>query len=128
MIVTALHYNGESLGHYTLHAFVVMPNHIHGIVRIAKRPAGGVPVQREDDGVEKGAASSAPTDGPTLGEIIRAFKSISARAVNRQRGRCNKPVWQRNYYDRVIRDEAELGKIREYIATNVLRWGCRGDI
>lgn len=58
-----------------------------------------------------------------MGQIIRAFKSVSARAVNRLLGRPEGALWQRNYFDRVIRDTAELGKIREYISTNPLRWG-----
>ena len=64
-----------------------------------------------------GAASSAPT----LGDVIRAFKSISALYVNRQLARSGS-LWQRNYYERIIRDEAELQRIREYIEANPARW------
>jgi putative transposase len=85
-----------------LDEFVMMPNHIHGIIVLA----------------EEGAASSAPT----LGQIVRAFKSISAIAANRVLGRSNRPFWQRNYYEHVIRDEEELNAIRQYIVDNPSGW------
>ncbi len=69
-----------------------------------------------DTAIQKGAASSAPT----LGGVIRAFKSMSAIAVNRMLDRQGIPVWQRNYYDHIIRDEADLNRIREYITNNPL--------
>lgn len=105
-----------------LDAFVVMPNHVHGIVVI-----------RDSD---EGAASSAPTPhdgvpGPVgaglalpdrLGDIVRAFKSLSAITVNRLLSRSGQPLWQRNYYERVIRSDAELDRVRAYIANNPARW------
>jgi putative transposase len=92
-----------------LDAFVVMPNHVHGIATFV---GAGLALPGE-----KGAASSAPT----LGDVVRAFKSLSAIHVNRLLRRSG-PLWQRNYYEHVIRNERELDKIREYIATNPLRW------
>jgi len=67
---------------------------------------------------QKGAASSAPT----FGNVIRAFKSTSAIAVNRITDRQGVPVWQRNYYEHIIRNEPELDRIREYIVNNPLNW------
>ena len=66
----------------------------------------------------QGAASSAPT----LGSIMRAFKSISAIEINRILDRQGYALWQRNYYERVIRDEKELDGIREYILHNPMKW------
>jgi putative transposase len=102
-----------------LDAFVTMPNHVHGIIVIvrgaAERGAGIV-------AAGPGAASSAPTSPTaTLGDVMRAFKSISALYVNRQLNRSGS-LWQRNYYERIIRDEAELHRMREYIKTNPARW------
>lgn len=102
-----------------LDAFVVMPNHVHGIIQIvgAERMSAG------DVGaglaLPKGAASSAPT----FADIVRAFKSTSAIAVNALLGRTGKPLWQRNYYEHIIRGRGELDRIREYVTTNPLRWG-----
>jgi hypothetical protein len=72
---------------------------------------------------EPGATSEPgdPMRAPTLGLIMRAFKSISALYVNRQLARSGS-LWQRNYYERIIRDEAELQRIREYIETNPALW------
>lgn len=110
-----------------LDAFVVMPNHVHGILVLVG--AGlALPVE--------GAASSAPTGTTsiTLGNVLRAFKSMSAIRVNRLLPRSGKPFWQRNYYEHVIRNEESLNRIREYIATNPLRWEldrenprCKGE-
>ena len=94
-----------------LDEFVIMPNHIHGIIIL-----------------EGGAASSAPTvlgaasSAPTLGRVVRAFKSLSGIEANRALGRSNRPFWQRDYYEHVIRDEGELESIRQYIQANPGNW------
>ncbi len=96
--------------HVRLDAFQIMPNHVHGIVFIVG--AGLKP---------------APTSGPTtkrhgLPEIVRAFKTFSARGINESRRTPGEPIWQRNYFDRIIRDENELNRILEYIIYNPLKW------
>jgi REP element-mobilizing transposase RayT len=91
--------------HVMLDEFVIMPNHMHGIVII------------EDASWERGAASSAPT----LGEIVRAFKSRSAIQANRVLNRSG-GFWQRNYYEHIIRNEDELNAIRQYIKDNPVKW------
>ncbi len=106
------------LPHVELDAFVVMPNHVHGIIVINDNPVGAGSV---------GAGSEpAPTTGPTrrhgLPEIIRQFKTFSARRINQTRGTPGAPVWQRNYYEHVIRTEESLHRIREYVLSNPMRW------
>jgi len=59
---------------------------------------------------------------PTVGEIVRAFKARCTHAINKSRNTPGAPVWQRNYYERVIRDERELTAIRQYIADNPAKW------
>ncbi|HSW64498.1 MAG TPA: transposase [Dissulfurispiraceae bacterium] len=125
-----------------LDEFIVMPNHMHGIIVIIDVGAGlALPVDakitvgaglalhdpmstvgHKQQGVHKqqGAASSAPT---TLGDVVRAFKSIAAINVNRLLNLSGRPVWQRNYYEHIVRNEAELDKIRKYIADNPFNWG-----
>jgi len=66
----------------------------------------------------QGAASSAPT----LADVVRAFKSTSAIRVDALLGRSGQPLWQRNYYEHIIRNEDEPNKIREHIWTNPRRW------
>ena len=89
-----------------LDELVIMPNHLHGIIILALTAAG------------KGAASGAPT----LGQIIRAFKSLAAIEANGILGSSGRPFWQRNYYEHVIRDEDELNIIRQYIRDNPRNW------
>ena len=58
----------------------------------------------------------------SLGVIVGNFKSVTARRVNRLRRTPGAPVWQRNYYEHVVRDERALNAIRQYIADNPARW------
>jgi putative transposase len=94
--------------------FVVMPNHFHAILVIEeRRPASG-------DGI-------AIRDAPTLGGMIGAFKSITTHEYV-QGVKCkgwtsfDRRVWQRNYWEHVIRNEAVLDEIRQYVRTNPASW------
>jgi putative transposase len=98
-----------------LDAFVVMPNHIHGILFI------------EDTKVFPGhdvraGLRPALTKLHELSAIIRAFKSFSARRINEHRKTPGTPVWQRNYYEHIIRNDREINDIREYIEANIINW------
>lgn len=86
-----------------------MPNHVHGIVVIENNRAG----LESRAGLEP---------APTLSEIVRQFKTFSSKRINQLRDNPGCPVWQRNYYERVIRNEQELAKTREYIVSNPMRW------
>jgi REP element-mobilizing transposase RayT len=105
-----------------LDAFVVMPNHVHGIIIITEELTHGC--------AEKRAHGCAPLQQPygfnrkprSLGSFIAGFKSTATKRINIIRGTVGVPVWQRNYYERVIRSEAELHAIRQYIADNPRRW------
>ena len=85
-----------------------MPNHVHGIIIIRDVGAGSEPAPT--------------TKRHGLPEIVRQFKTFSARRINRRRGTPGQPVWQRNYYEHIIRHEESLNRIRDYILTNPLRW------
>jgi REP element-mobilizing transposase RayT len=90
--------------HVLLDEFVIMPNHIHGIVMIGE--AGSEP---------------APTRHG-LSEIVRQLKTFSSARINNLRNSHGIPVWQRNYYEHVIRNEKSFHAIREYIRYNPLNW------
>jgi putative transposase len=62
---------------------------------------------------------------PHLSEVVRAWKSMSARKINQETGAEGQPVWQRGYVDRVIRGDADPEKFRAYILTNPLRYTLR---
>jgi putative transposase len=110
--------------------FIVMPNHLHGIIVLTNVGAQFIaPVRKaitENQGtLNQGAINRAPTKNNgmnTVGEIVRAFKARCTHAVNSLRNMPGVPLWQRNYYEHVIRDEPELHAIREYIRYNPLKW------
>jgi putative transposase len=95
--------------------FVVMPNHFHAIVVIKTDAVGAI---HELPLPDKKLARRQML----LPKIIGRFKMVSAKRINELRGTPGVPVWQRNYYEHVIRDEKSFGRIHEYIQTNVLRW------
>jgi REP element-mobilizing transposase RayT len=91
---------------------VVMPNHLHGIVWI--KPVGAQFIAPHT--THPGAINRAPT----LGEIVRAFKAVTARAIRQMV--FPEFAWQRNYYEHIIRSEESLNRIRQYILDNPQRW------
>ena len=82
-------------GHVTIDAFVVMPNHIHGVLLFV-------------DAVGAGHARPLPV-------VVGSFKSAASRLIGAN-------IWQRNYWEHIIRSNRELDSIRDYIEDNPLRW------
>jgi len=98
-----------------LDAYVVMPNHLHGILIVK---------QQMQQGSEKKQAS--------LGMIIGAFKSLSTNRYIKEMEQQGWPpferkIWQRNYYERVIRNDRELSHVRHYIVANPASWTSDPD-
>jgi REP element-mobilizing transposase RayT len=109
----------------SLDAFIIMPNHIHGIIRINdfnhQFRAGLEPAPT-------GIASTGTTPMlNSLPEIIRQFKTFSAKRINIVRNSPGIPIWQRNYYDHIIRNERSLYFIRKYIYENPLKWSIDSE-
>jgi putative transposase len=110
-----------------LHEFIVMPNHFHGIVEFVGVPLVGTQnvgqtkiIRQPQEGQPQGIA-------PTVGDVVGAFKSLSTndyiRNVKQNNWQpFNKKLWQRNYYEHIIRDEKSYDQISEYIQTNLLQW------
>ena len=104
--------SGELRSNVEIDAFVVMPNHFHGIVFLTQ--------------TDEGTLRSAPTRSfgggmaGSLPVVVRNFKGAVTRRM-RERG-FDEPVWQRNYHERVIRNERELQAIRQYIIDNPRQW------
>ena len=94
------HYPGTQLDE-----FVVMPNHVHGILLL------------NQDG----------ESNDRLSELVRAFKAFSTRRVNAQRAKANEPLWQRGYYEHIVRNERSLEKPRAYVVSNPARWDLDED-
>jgi putative transposase len=93
-----------------LDSFVIMPNHIHGIIVIIDHLVGA-------------GSEPAPTmKRHGIPEIVRQLKTFSARRINEIRKTPRTPVWQRNYYEHIIHNEKELNIIRDYIMNNPAEW------
>ncbi|MGJ3253671.1 MAG: transposase [Elainellaceae cyanobacterium] len=99
----------------TLDAAVIMPNHFHGIIIIAddslpiKQNSSDVPLKRN-------------SKKPTLGQIVAYFKYQSTKLINSMRDMTGVKLWQRNYYEHIIRSEASLSRLRIYIEQNPQKW------
>ena len=149
----------EHYQHVGLDAFVVMPDHVHGVIVLADVPlpgdegwegnqgrqaevdasigrwAGRGPAPTKDVGArpEDGrVGDAAPTKRRAsrrhgLSEVVRGFKSMSGRRVNALRGTPGDAVWQRGYYEHVVRNQEDLNRIREYVVGNPLRWWLRRE-
>jgi len=113
-------------------AFVVMPNHLHGILIV---------MDNDDDGGGRGTlqrASTTTKTGPemktktieqfgkptknSIPTIVRLFKSTTTKQINQLRQTPMQPLWQHNYYEHIIRNDNELTRIRQYITNNPKQW------
>ena len=109
-----------------LDEFIVMPNHVHGIIWILSNAPSTKSVRaglRPPQSTREGLRPSPTISGkPNLPEIIRAFKSFSAREINKTINSPDKFSWQRNCHDHVIRNDDDLNQHRAYIQNNPLKW------
>ena len=95
MVVDAIRYNAEVLGHYVPYAFVVMPNHVHLLL----------------------------TPCVALPQVTKSLKGITAKRANVVLGLTGQPFWQEESYDHLVRQEVEFQRIRRYIEQNPVRAG-----
>ena len=107
--------------HVRLDEYVIMPDHVHGIVVLID----DADVRR--DRFRNLSLQEKPFKRHGLSEIVRGFKTWAARRINEYRSTTGTPVWQRSFYDRIIRDETDLNRIRQYIRDNPLRIGKEAD-
>lgn len=111
-----------------LDEFAVMPNHVHEIIVLVG--AGMVGAHMVGAGFKPAPTTTnlAPATNPGpivhhgLPEIVRALRTFSARRINQIHNTPGVPVWQRNYYEHIIRNKASLNRIREYITNNPMLW------
>jgi putative transposase len=115
-----------------LDAFVVMPNHVHGILWLTDHRVVVGLAQPSAIDTEVGEASLATTSfvsittpshkRPSLGQVIGSFKSLTTIEANKRQGTPGQRLWQPDYYERVVRSETELHRFRQHIADNPARW------
>jgi REP element-mobilizing transposase RayT len=112
-----------------LDAFVVMPNHIHGIIVFATRVSVGASLVGAQDVTPNRTIDNRATTrvAPTVGNVVGAYKSLVT--VEYTRGvktkgwpAFHRRLWQRNFYEHIIRNEASLSHIRQYVLDNPARW------
>jgi len=112
----------EHFPNVELGAYIIMPNHVHGVVVIVNR-RGTVPVPNDNTHHPIQGGETPPLRMPTLGQIVAYFKYQSTKEMNLldNTGTVTK-FWQRNYYEHVIRDETDLQNKTDYIEANPLLW------
>jgi putative transposase len=106
-----------------LDEFVIMPNHLHGILFITARGAelavlgatGRSPLRPRGSGQR------------SLGAFVAGFKAAATRRVRDVNGNSNSPLWQRGYYEHIIRGDHDLDRIRRYVSENPGRWAEDSD-
>ena len=113
--------------------YVIMPNHFHAIVEIRRGDPCGRPVpeswiMKNDDSIlEKGQSKGLPLPGKSIGDMVGAFKSISTHEYLQwiqswKFPPFEKRLWQRNYWEHIIRTEKSHFQIQEYIENNPQNW------
>ena len=145
IVVECLSYIPQHFPDVDLDAYVVMPNHIHGIIAwgtslpghphlpdTTKDRRGEVPSTSLRKTKPVGAGSPRPsqnnpnlineTPSTSLGKIVAYFKYQSTKYINRHRNTFRIRLWQRNYHDHIIRDDTDLQRLREYIQINPMKW------
>jgi REP element-mobilizing transposase RayT len=108
-------------------AAVVMPNHFHGIIVLAGAAPRGCPIPVESDGQAGAPAPTIPAKPLSLPDVVHRFKSLTTARYRdgvKQYAWPDFPghFWQRNYHEHIIRDDAEMARIRHYIANNPIQW------
>ena len=105
--------------------FMVMPNHIHGIIWMDDN-VGALRRNAQSRAEQRSAPTGTVAPG-SLGAVVRAYKSAVTYAVNNAQHQRGAALWQRNYYDHIIRNDHELNNIRWYILNNPLHWQLDRD-
>jgi putative transposase len=124
-------------------ASIVMPNHVHFVLLLHDAGRGEASVHlrtssrsnRElpPEAVRPVPADASPLPSPqnirpagtvpgSVGAIVQNLKSVTTRRINRMTGMPGNRIWQRNYWDRIIRNPSEFERVRQYILENPLRW------
>jgi len=107
---------------FELDVFQIMPNHMHGIIVLSDITVGApLAVAQEEDTLNRATARGAPT----IPDIVGAYKSIVSNAclqLFKSQNKTMGKLWQRNYYEHIIRDESAYNNISNYIINNPTKW------
>jgi REP element-mobilizing transposase RayT len=121
----------EHFKNIELDEFIIMPNHIHGIIIVNNGDAivGNADLRSlhpDDHPIRAILVDNYDRTKMVVSKIIHGFKSSVSREIRRQLNDFNF-AWQKSYYDHIIHDEDDLNRIREYIYNNPANWGTDGD-
>ncbi len=118
-----------------LRPYVVMPNHLHGIIRLLPRGTDGALVAKHPRRAQRAAPLRLDATVPiedthrpiailanSIPAIVRSFKSAASKRIREALGKPTFHVWQRSYYEHVVRNEDDFQNICEYIRMNPARW------
>ena len=108
-----------------LGAFVVMPNHVHGIIVIADGRGTAEGATGHDEQLPRRALTQEQFQKLVKGSIptiVRSYKSAVAYRINLMRGTDGIPVWQRNYFEHIVRNAEDWDRIHRYIEANPSQW------
>ena len=112
--------------------FQIMPNHFHGIILITEY-GGGVGAMHSDKNLCQNKNNLNENASPlqmrphgtqpgSLAAIVQNFESVTTRKINHILKTPEQKLWQRNYWEHIIRNENDLNRIRDYIINNPLQW------
>lgn len=104
-----------------LDEWCVMPNHLHGILILSGRGGSRATPTANTPAAPAAKASNVARIKP-IGQLIGAFKTVSTKRVNGLRGTPGETLWQRNYWEHIVRDEEEMHHLRTYIRNNPAQW------
>ena len=113
---------------FDLDVFQIMPNHIHGIIVLKNAVGATLAVAQNDDIAQNDAVAdirAGASPAPTIFDIVGAYKSLVANgclAIFKSKNEIMGKLWQRNYYEHIIRDEQSYQTISNYIVNNPAKW------
>ena len=117
----------EQYPYVSLDAWVVMPNHLHGIIGIHDDDGDGGRGGSRTALTPTALTRTPPTKRKPLGRLIGAFKTVSTKRINQVRDTPGARFWQRNYYEKIIRNERQLHALRRYIMDNPRQWALDSE-
>jgi putative transposase len=109
----------DHFAHANLGAFIIMPNHIHGLIEIGRQTGAQCVAPLRKAGTAEDRVPQVRHG--SLGAIIRSFKSAVTKRARVEVGSAGE-IWQRNYFERVVRDGEELSSVTRYIVENPMKW------
>ncbi len=103
-----------------LDKFIVIPNHFHGLISIFEKVGDEFNSSRNI--IDRADLKPVPTKQHGLSEVIRGFKSFSTRKINKTNNSPGAKLWQRSFYDHIIRNNEDYYHTQMYIESNPLKW------